>query len=108
MVKKFLTTFALVTATGCTSLGGLSPSTVALIDQIQAGAMKACGYLPIVESVAAILSAGASTAVDPIITALCAQIPPAPISAARGPVPHSATPTDVIVGNVVVHGTVYR
>jgi len=107
MVKKFLATFALVTATGCTSLGGLSPSTIALVDQIQAGAIKACGYLPIVESVAAILSAGASTAVDPIITALCAQIPPAPISAARGAA-RTATPTDVIVGNVVVHGVLYR
>jgi hypothetical protein len=108
MIKKFLATFAVVTATGCTSLGGLSPSTIALVDQIQAGAIKACGYLPIVESVAAILSAGASTAVDPIITALCAQIPPAPVSAARGAAAHSATPTDVIVGNVVVHGTVFR
>lgn len=109
MIKKFLATFALVSVSGCTALGGLSPATVSLIDQIQAGAIKTCGFMPVIESVAAILSGGASTAVDPIITALCAQIPPAPISAAQGVRASRAGQTiSVVVNGVAVTGVLTR
>lgn len=114
MIKKFLATIILATGlTGCApgSLGllGLSSSQIALIDQVQAGAVKLCGVMPVIESVVAIMAGPVGNAVGAVTNAFCSAVPAIPLSAGQGAVATTAgQPVSGVVGNIAVSGVRVR
>jgi len=109
MLRKALLAVPLV---GLLSLGGcattgsnVSENVSAVIEQVRQVAVATCGFLPTVETVAAIISAGNPlvSGASAIATAICAAVSSIPPRTAgkRG----GAVPT---VAGVVVHGRFVR
>lgn len=104
---KYLSIAALSLLGACSATSGLSPSQLALISQVQAGAIKACNFAPAVESVASLLGPYGAGA-DAIISAICAAIPPLPPTAARGAPSRVGEPAQIVVKGTVVKGVYTR
>jgi hypothetical protein len=105
MLRKILLAAPLV---GLLSLGGCATTGTnvnAVIEQVRQVAVATCGFLPTVETVAAIISAGnplvsGASAVANAICAAVASIPPRTAGRRGGAVP--------TVAGVVVHGRFVR
>lgn len=102
---KYISIAALTLLGSCSSLPSiLTPGQMAIVDQVQAGAIKACSFAPTVEGVLALVAP--NFGVDAVINAICAAIPQ-PVATTRGvvPAPRAGQPGEVIVNGTVVKGT---
>lgn len=101
---KFLQAIALTGALllgGCATTG--SPSTADIIAQVRQAAVATCGFLPTIETVAAIIAAGNPTVViaGTVASAICSAVTAStPLARRRGVLP--------TVNGVVIHGRFVR
>lgn len=105
MIKR-LTTIAL--AIGLGSCSGTSSPPLSLIDQIEQGAIVACGYAPSVVSISAILGSfiPGVGGVGPIVTEICQAVNA--LKTPMGAMVRAGAPATVMVRGVAVHGVFTR
>ena len=93
-----------LTLGGCTTTGGVSPDAKAFLEQVRQSAVAVCGFLPTIDTVAAIIATGNPivATVSGLANAICAAVTALPpVQLRRG----AAPPT---VAGVVIHGKFVR
>lgn len=83
---------------------GIPSNLQAIITAIQQGAAKACGFLPSVEGVLALVGGlnPVIAGVEAAVAAICAALPPAASLAPRLGVPTQVTVKGVVIGGMFV------
>lgn len=108
MIRKLIPVGA-IAAVGLSlaSCSTLTASQQAIVDQVQQGAVVACGFMPTVEGVLSLLGVvPGATEVSGLIKAICGAITPAPagVAAAR----RVGAPAQLVVNGKVVTGVYTR